>query len=619
MFAVRFDPTAIVQETAVEEVKSSVPAKRSRAVDDDGSDDENEDEVGPLDEPSKEDEEPISSGEKDEESDIPMEDGQEAPEVPKKHSSIMSRFNQTISLQDKIDPEEVVEDQEVPRNDVPQKKLEQIPQPAIVRDTQSKQIASEHKSVAWLNTTKVHYDNSMVRPFSDLSQDLHPRLLQSIEKHFSAESFPIQTALLENILPIINFSLQTTRKHLTRRVGDILVNASTGSGKTLAYSIPLVQLLYKRTVNKLRALIIVPTKLLINQVFDTISKLAQGSGLIVSISKLENSVREEHKKFVQSEPDILITTPGRLVDHLQMKSITMKNLQMLILDEADHLLNQSFQNWCPQLMQRITTDKQDHRPGNVIKMVFSATLTTNTEKLHGLNLHNPKLFLMDSVKLYNLPAKLQEFLVRVPTAKSSYKPLILLHLLDRLRSSKTLVFVKSNEASMRLACLLNILIEKQLGQQHVIQSINSNSSKSENKKLVTEFARADCNSQNQILITTDLMSRGIDINDISDVINYDPPISSQQYVHRCGRTARAHSEGKAYNFLVGKGEMDFWKVHVDEDMSRDVSAPSPKDWDEHQSANSSEAPDALIAISDREEEMYKDSLAILREKATNRL
>ncbi|QLQ81285.1 hypothetical protein HG537_0F00460 [Torulaspora globosa] len=595
MFAVRFDPNSVGQDVGEVGGNLSGSVKRTRDLDDDGSDEEEEEEEIVSEMAEKDD---LGSSE----SDVEMEE----IEVPKKHSSIMSRFKQTISLQDQISSKEEVDGLETSAEHV--NALEQIPQPAIVRDRLSKQAANEHKSVAWLNTTKIHYNNTMVRPFSDFSDHLHPRLLQNIQKHFSSECFPIQTALLENVLPVINFSLEATRKHLTRRVGDVLVNASTGSGKTLAYSIPVAQLLFKRTVNRLRVLIIVPTKLLINQVFDTISKLSQGSGLIVSISKLENSVREEHKKFLQSEPDILISTPGRLVDHLQMKSLSMKNLQVLILDEADHLLNQSFQNWCPELMQRIVTDKHDERPGNVIKMIFSATLTTNTEKLHGLNLHNPKLFLMDSVKLYNLPAKLQEFMIRIPTAKSSYKPLILLHLLDYLKRSKTLVFVKSNEASMRLACLLNILIEKGLGQHHDIQTINSNSTKAENKRLVTEFAKADCTLQNKILITTDLMSRGIDINDISDVINYDPPISSQQYVHRCGRTARAHSNGNAYNFLVGKGEKDFWERHINEDLSRDATAP----------AQLPETVDDLISISNEEEQFYKESLIILKDKATGK-
>ena len=193
----------------------------------------------------------------------------------------------------------------------------------------------------------------------------------------------------------------------------------------MAYSIPIVQTLFKRQINRLRCIIIVPTKLLINQVYTTLTKLTQGTSLIVSIAKLENSLKDEHKKLSNLEPDILITTPGRLVDHLNMKSINLKNLKFLIIDEADRLLNQSFQGWCPKLMSHLKTDKLDTLPGNVIKMIFSATLTTNTEKLNGLNLYKPKLFLKQTDKLYQLPNKLNEFNINIPTAKSVYKPLTL--------------------------------------------------------------------------------------------------------------------------------------------------------------------------------------------------
>lgn len=637
MFAVRFDPNNVVQE--VEEVERSpvLPVKRARAEEDESEDEEEDaDELEAEDEDVKEDEMEVtdkqedveesgssSSEEEIDENEEGEEEMQETEEVPMKHSSIMSRFNQTLSLQDKIAEGALsVTDEGELQDEIPQHALEQIPQPAIVRDEVANRTSNEHKSVAWLNASKVHYDSSMIKPFASFADEMQPKLLQNVEKYFSPSSFPIQTALLEDLLPVINFSLVATKKHLTRRVGDVLVNASTGSGKTLAYSIPIVQLLSKRTVNRLRALIIVPTKLLINQVYDTVSKLAQGTGLIISISKLENSLKEEHKKFEQSEPDVLIITPGRLVDHLQMKSISMKNLQILVLDEADHLLNQSFQNWCPELLKQITAAKHDQRPGNVIKMVFSATLTTNTEKLHGLNLNNPKLFITDSVKLYTLPEKLQEYVINIPTSKSLYKPLILLHLLDNLNHAKILVFVKSNEASLRLASLLNILVDQTSSQEHVVQTINSNNSRSENKRLVNEFSSVECESKNRVLITTDLMSRGIDINDISDVINYDLPISSQQYVHRCGRTARAQSKGNAYNLLVGKGERDFWRAQIDEDMSREVNGLLPKTWGSKDSLpdedSESGETDSLLSISSEEEDRYKQSLQLLKEKATKK-
>ncbi|CCK69783.1 putative ATP-dependent RNA helicase DBP6 KNAG_0D00300 [Huiozyma naganishii CBS 8797] len=531
----------------------------------------------------------------------------------RKHGSVLSRFQNSVVLQDQattVVPTENSEDASAAAvtEDTTLHPLENIPQPAIVRPTLKPEITSaHHKSLAFVNTTKVIYDNSMVKPYSQYSDLLNDKLLQNIAENYSQETFPIQTAILDTILPTINTTYKITKRNFTRRVGDVLVNAATGSGKTLSYTIPLVQTLSSRTVNRLRALILVPTKPLIHQVYDTLTKLIKGTNIIVSFSKLENSLREEHQKLINSEPDILIVTPGRLVDHINLKSISLRNLKFLVLDEADRLLNQSFQNWCHELMQQLDTEKQnvDPMPGNVIKMVFSATLTTNTAKLHDLKLYNPRLFVTDSVKLYNLPPTLQEYNIHIPTAKSLYKPLFLLRLLqlktttegEEKQRAKVLVFVKSNQNSLRLASLLQILNKEG---DMTVHSINSNNSKVDNKRLLAEFSRETASST-QVLITTDLMSRGIDINNITDVVNYDVPLSSQQYVHRCGRTARANAAGFAYNLLVGKGERNFWSKHIDEDISRDVSGKH---------VEVSEVVSTDVAGDDEAE--YKDCLSSLR-------
>lgn len=650
MFAVRFDPKQLAETEPREETTTVaapiIPLKRTKHDEDEDNLEHDIDEVDNEETAIEQLESEGISSESDDDSsdeenmhdhkymglgdafeandDLDELEGDITPEeMGKSHSSVLSRFQKSMKLQNYVEaPLDSVEDGESTPDDGGEHALDNIPQPARVRNNAGQNL-NEHKSIAWLHTAKIHYDNSMVKAFDSYSNELQPKLLTNIKKHFATDTFPIQTVLLDNVLPILNFSLRTTRKHLTRRVGDVLVNASTGSGKTLGYTIPIIQMLSKRTVNRLRVLIILPTKLLINQVYETINKLSQGTALIISMSKMEYSLKEEHKKFLQNEPDVLIITPGRLVDHLNMNSISLRNLTMLVLDEADHLLNQSFQNWCPELMNRIRSEKVDQMPGNVIKMVFSATLTTNTEKLHGLQLFDPKLFVMDSVKLYHLPPKLQEYNISIPTAKSVYKPLILLHLLDQLENAKILVFVKSNEASLRLASLLDIMIGQKIGQPHKIASINSNNSKGENKKLIHDFTVHASSSKIKILITTDLMSRGLDINDITDVINYDLPIGSQQYVHRCGRTARAQTCGNAYNLLVGKGERVFWSQSIDEDMSRDADGLSPKNWNEVTTNFSgdeepSRSKTVITNITTEESASYKKCLDILKEKANAR-
>lgn len=631
MFASRFDPTKVVVNiTAAEDVSAKevvLPLKRKREVvredTKDGDESESESESTSESEDS-EDNESSSESEADSEADSDNDSAQvsENPEIDtdKKHSSILNRFQQTLSLQsslktsEKVDSEAENEDEDVSMQDV--HSLTPIPQPAKVRDNTLKLLDSTmYKSTAWDSATKINYDNSMIKPFESYKDELDSRLLKNIINNFSENTFPIQTILFDTILPILNSSFQINKTRFTRQVGDILVNASTGSGKTLAYSVPLVQILRNRTVNTVRAVILLPTKILIHQVYECISKLSQGTSLIVSMSKLENSLKEEHSKFLQNCPDILIITPGRLVDHLQMKSFDLKNLKFLVLDEADRLLNQSFQNWNKVLFQHLSAVKQDKRPGNIIKMIFSATLTTNAEKLYNLHLHNPKIFLTDSVKLYTMPKTLQELNLRIPTAKSLFKPLVLLRVINELKNldniksnSKILVFVKSNESSIRLTSLIQVMLEAGLaGNDNIsLASINSNNSKGTNKKLIQEFASST--QSKSVLISTDVMARGIDINEITHVINYDVPISSQQYVHRCGRTARATTEGIAINLLVGKGEHKFWSDHIDCDLSRDVDGYQPAPY------KSDEETLQLLNLDEQQEANYKQCIKSLQLK-----
>ena len=667
MFAARFDPTQVFEATEEPQVTKVVPLKRTRSNEDDSDEEEEEekveenqeDEIAEKENKSADESADESANESANESEDESEDKSEDKLISTskadttkeqnvepasdddKHNAVMSRFHQTLSLQDKLkargltaeeDTEETAEGEASKDNtDENTYALEQIPQPEVVRTADAaKSAVAESRSTAWINTKRVYYDSSMVKPFTEYKDQLTPKLLQNIQNNFSKETFPIQSILLDTVLPVLNRSLLLTKKNLTRRVGDMLINASTGSGKTLAYSIPIIQALSERTVSRLRVLIIVPTKLLIQQVFDTLNKLVKGTGITITTAKMDQSLREESRKLQLSEPDIFITTPGRLVDHLHSNSISLKNLKFLILDEADRLLNQSFQNWCSELMTTIQDDKLDKLPGNVVKMVFSATLTTNTQKLHDLHLYNPTLFMTDSVKLYNLPRTLQETNISLPTAKSMYKPLFLVHLLPLLESnSKLIVFVKSNEASLRLATLINIILEKMHMKDTIsVESFNSNNSRAENRKLVSQFTTSSDGNM-AVLVTTDIMSRGIDISNVTAVVNYDVPISSQQYVHRCGRTARAGASGQAFNYLVGKGERKFWNQHISSAISRDVDGLEPISWAKESLKKDAEGDvdmenvvdpktienhDKIVSITDDEESLYKEALNDLKER-----
>lgn len=546
-----------------------------------------------------------------------------------KHSSVLSRFKQTLTIQDELqkknknkgpegaDLEEYNDQQGAQEDaDVVLHDLAPIPQPAKIYSNAHDSATSLKldTSTAWSHTTKIIYNNGMIKSWEDLP--LSKLLVKNVKHNFKSEkAFPIQTSLITTVLPLLQFNYNINKRMYPQRTGDILVNASTGSGKTLAYALPIIEILKKRTINRTRCVVIVPTKMLIHQVFETFNKLTQGTSLVLTTTKLEMSLKEEITKFEKQQPDILIITPGRLVDHINSGSISLQDLKFLVLDEADRLLNQSFQNWCDLVMNEL---KKHDKLNNVIKMVFSATLTTNTEKLHHLHLNttNTKLFIMDSIKLYHIPSSLQEHNIKISSSKSVYKPLYLTKLLKNLNSIsnslgkvfKVLVFVKSNESSIRLSPLIQALWKENESQ---ISSINSNNSKQENKVVLERFSKTqtfNLHAGISVLISTDIMSRGIDINDITHVVNYDVPISSQQYVHRSGRTARALRSGDVYNLLVGRGEYNFWKNQIDIDLSRDVGGCEVVEEDTTGNSDAALEENHYLSLNELEVAEYKKCL-----------
>ncbi|CAD1812715.1 DEAD/DEAH box helicase family protein [Candida parapsilosis] len=528
-------------------------------------------------------------------SDVEMEDNID-PVYPSKHQSVLNKFKQSITSaeqhyeSDSDEKETIVDIQD----------LAPLPQPQLPRDKKLTSTSQYSKNLDWLTTPQYVTPNEKL-PFQEF--ELDKVIQRNISSLGFSEAFAVQVSVLKMMIPEIK-----ANKRQPDAFGDILVNASTGSGKTLAYCIPIIQAIHNRVVPRVRAIVLVPTKPLINQVKTTMMQLSQGTNLSIVGLKNDISIKEESERLKKLVPDVIISTPGRLVEHLNLNSISLASLRFLVIDEADRLLNQSFQNWSSVLTSKIE-EQQKHDITKrwslkVQKLVFSATLTTDAGKLAILNFYKPRLIIVNDTQqlvneMFSVPSLLSEFIISYGVAKNSLKPLILAKfLVSQDKLFNVLIFTKSNESCIRLAKLLQLIMDA-LSISINVGFINStNNRTSIRARILKDFSHQKVN----ILIATDLIARGIDLTTITDVVNYDLPNSSREYVHRVGRTARAENPGNAYNFVFGKGEQK-WFNTFSKDIGRGDKAVEPFELK------------LSDVITDHDEEIYSKALMDLQEQA----
>lgn len=588
-----------------------------------------------------------------------------------------------------------------------------LPQPEPVRTPESG--PSFSALPPWL-AKPIRVSTLDTRPLEELK--ISSRAFSALQNKGYRTAFAVQTA----VLPLL---LQGPEQH----VGDVCISAATGSGKTLAYMLPLIESLRTRTVIKLRAVIIVPTRELVAQAWEVCELCATGSGLKIGTAVGHKSLIEEQELLVkktqkynrgnhgalqkkvctegvesfdydtdpnnldnitnalpghfvdyESNIDVLICTPGRLVDHMRRtKGFNLDHVQWLVIDEADRLLNESFQEWVETVMKALETngslDRRDIRQKllsemgipqahrSVRKVILSATMTKDVGSLSALKLYRPKLVVLETATAtsevthdiastadvfdegeatslkensdgYYLPPTLHESAVGV--GDGGDKPLYLLELLkthlniynDSLQapekgprtlwsdvtgtaedanqnlanhgsvkgpasvdvdqrstssssseSSDTscgssphvdlhadsasrhedcdyptqgvLIFTNNNENAARLARLLSILHPPY---STTIRTLTKSTSTSSGRQVLSAFRTGKVS----ILIASDRASRGLDVQNLRCVINYDIPSSVTGYVHRVGRTARAGKEGSAWTLTAHNEARWFW-------------------------------------------------------------
>ncbi|XP_051818449.1 ATP-dependent RNA helicase DDX51-like [Antechinus flavipes] len=446
-----------------------------------------------------------------------------------------------------------------------------------------------------IRCSNVSVDNCPKRPRPNPGYPRNPSLpTKETQDHGILSYFPVQAAVIPALLESASHGFLVEKGGY--QPSDICVSAPTGSGKTLSFVIPVIQVLLERVVCHLRALVVLPTKELAQQVSKVFNVYADGTGLRIAQITGQKSLAKEQEILVQktdsgyySLTDIVVATPGRLVDHRdQTPGFSLRQLRFLIIDKADRMIDSMHQSWLP----RVAVFHGDDAPGSsplfrrvepgaitaastsqpqmpLQKLLFSATLTRNPEKLQELGLDQPRLFStglesqestaqpgiqQDMEGKFAFPAGLSPFYA--PCSLNS-KPLVILHLMRTLKCSQVLCFTNSREHSHRL-----FLLVKAFGGIPVAH-FSSRFGPGQRKMILKQFEQR----QIQLLISTDATARGIAVKGAKLVLNYDAPQYSRTYVHPVGRTARAGHTGLAFTLFLKGQEQKFLQ------MLREARAP----------------------------------------------
>lgn len=355
---------------------------------------------------------------------------------------------------------------------------------------------------------------SPVYPVSTFTQCLKAPFLTKNLKRFGYETpSPVQMQALPLIL----------EKH------DLLACASTGSGKTLAFALPILELLKEHKPGGYRAVVVSPTRELATQIYNQFRKMTEGNSIKVNLLTKSNAVIQlERQTELSSAYDVLITTPLRLVHAIKDDKIDLSQVRQLILDEADRLFEDGFVEQTDEILAACTHKK-------IKKALFSATLPSGVEQLAKTVMKKPiRVIVGQKDTATNL---IEQKLVFSGT-ESGKLMAIRQMIKEGSLSPPVLIFVQSIERAKELH---TELLEEGLN----VDAIHSDRPQGQRDEIIRRFREGEI----WILIATELLSRGIDFQGVSLVINYDFPQSIQSYIHRIGRTGRAGNYGKAVTFF----------------------------------------------------------------------
>jgi len=309
---------------------------------------------------------------------------------------------------------------------------------------------------------------------------------------------------------------------------DIIACAETGTGKTAAFLLPLIQKLIDKKQNGTTVLVLAPTRELATQTETACRQLAPKK--IRCASLIGGASFKRQADDLRRRPQIIVATPGRLIDFMERGAIDFSRLEALVLDEADRMLDMGFMPAIKRIVATLPAERQT--------LLFSATMSSEIEKIGRLLLREPKI--IEVSRRGNAAATIQQ--TAYPVAVQS-KTVLLLDLLEGERFDRVLVFTRTRREAERLSHILE-------AREHKVNRIHADRSQSQREAALRGFK----NGQTRVLVATDIAARGIDVDSISHVINYDVPEAPEDYVHRIGRTGRAGNKGHAITLITSNEE-----------------------------------------------------------------
>ncbi|MFA7245212.1 MAG: DEAD/DEAH box helicase [Candidatus Magasanikbacteria bacterium] len=313
---------------------------------------------------------------------------------------------------------------------------------------------------------------------------------------------------------------------------DVVGIAQTGTGKTLAYGIPLIQILSSQ---KGQGLVLVPTRELAQQVADALNNIGKNLGLRLAVVIGGVSSRPQIRDL-RNSPHIVIATPGRLDDLMEQRHFRLNDVKMLILDEADRMLDVGFLPQIKRIFQQAPKDRQT--------MLFSATMPPVIASLASAFMRMPLRIEIAPQGTSAENVEQEVFVVSKPD-----KMRLLFNLLQTYKKDTILIFSRTKHGAKHITRDLR-------DANYTATEIHSNRTQAQRKTALDGFS----NGRFRILVATDIAARGIDVKQISVVINYDLPDNSEDYVHRIGRTGRAGRSGKAISFVAPSEKADIRRI-----------------------------------------------------------